>query len=125
MPSSRDCDRHVLLEVGWVARAETSSTTGRRSATIRDVNPLALFDLDNTLIDRESAFRRWAQDFCQARNLPEGSVERLVRGTPLDQLDGSSPLGADPRRHRPGRSEPVPGHSACRPSFRQSADQAA
>jgi putative hydrolase of the HAD superfamily len=33
--------------------------------------PLLLFDLDNTLIDRNQAFRGWAQRFLLARALPE------------------------------------------------------
>jgi FMN phosphatase YigB (HAD superfamily) len=32
---------------------------------------LALFDLDNTLLDRESAFARWAQVFISEHGLPE------------------------------------------------------
>ncbi|WP_042379310.1 HAD family hydrolase [Streptacidiphilus melanogenes] len=32
--------------------------------------PLLLFDLDNTLIDRNQAFRGWAQRFLRARALP-------------------------------------------------------
>jgi len=32
---------------------------------------LALFDLDNTLIDREAAFRRWSQAFICTHGLPE------------------------------------------------------
>lgn len=34
---------------------------------------LALFDLDNTLIDREQAFRRWAAAFLDARGLGDES----------------------------------------------------
>jgi HAD superfamily hydrolase (TIGR01549 family) len=32
---------------------------------------LALFDLDNTLLDRESAFARWAEAFIREHGLPE------------------------------------------------------
>jgi HAD superfamily hydrolase (TIGR01549 family) len=32
--------------------------------------PLALFDLDNTLLDRESAFATWAQSFLETNQLP-------------------------------------------------------
>lgn len=34
---------------------------------------LALFDLDNTLIDRDGAFRLWAQRFLRARGLSDGA----------------------------------------------------
>lgn len=43
---------------------------------------LACFDLDNTLIDRQAAFRAWASDFCAARGLGEEAVALLVH---LDQ----------------------------------------
>jgi len=36
---------------------------------------LVLFDLDNTLVDRTAAYRRWAEWFCAARSLPEDAVE--------------------------------------------------
>lgn len=39
---------------------------------------LALFDLDNTLIDRAAAFRRWATRFCSQRALHDDAVERLI-----------------------------------------------
>jgi len=42
------------------------------------VAPLALFDLDNTLLDRDAAFRRWAEEFASARGLPPGATARLV-----------------------------------------------
>jgi FMN phosphatase YigB (HAD superfamily) len=40
--------------------------------------PLALFDLDNTLLDREGAYARWAEGFCTARGLPDGARAYLV-----------------------------------------------
>ncbi|WP_432976081.1 HAD family hydrolase [Dactylosporangium sp. CA-233914] len=39
---------------------------------------LAIFDLDNTLIDREAAFRRWAETFVSAHNLPGEALPWLV-----------------------------------------------
>jgi len=42
------------------------------------VSRLALFDLDNTLLDRSAAFLRWATGFAARRCLPADSVERLV-----------------------------------------------
>jgi len=39
--------------------------------------PLALFDLDNTLIDRVAAYRRWAEGFVAARGLAPGAVDWL------------------------------------------------
>jgi FMN phosphatase YigB (HAD superfamily) len=40
--------------------------------------PVALFDLDNTLLDREVAFARWARRFCDSWGLPDGSHAELV-----------------------------------------------
>jgi HAD superfamily hydrolase (TIGR01549 family) len=39
------------------------------------VPPVALFDLDNTLVDRAATYRRWAQAFATERSLGEDSVE--------------------------------------------------
>jgi HAD superfamily hydrolase (TIGR01509 family) len=39
------------------------------------VRPLALFDLDDTLIDREDVFRRWATAFVLERGLGAGAVD--------------------------------------------------
>ncbi len=41
------------------------------------VGPVALFDLDNTLVDRSAAFRRWAERFVADRGLGEDGVEWL------------------------------------------------
>src|SRR4051812_32641665 len=40
--------------------------------------PLAIFDLDNTLIDRAAAFRRWAARFAAAWSLRPAAVGWLV-----------------------------------------------
>lgn len=40
--------------------------------------PLILIDLDNTLIDRAAAFRRWARDFVSTQGAPASDVEWLV-----------------------------------------------
>lgn len=39
--------------------------------------PVALFDLDNTLVDRASAFRRWAIAFCARHGLEGSAVDWL------------------------------------------------
>ncbi|MFD2762551.1 hypothetical protein [Micromonospora eburnea] len=39
---------------------------------------LALFDLDDTLVNRGEAFRRWAAEFCRERGLPAAAVAWLV-----------------------------------------------
>lgn len=39
---------------------------------------LALFDLDNTLVDRDDAFRRWAAEFVEAHGLPAGALEWMI-----------------------------------------------
>jgi putative hydrolase of the HAD superfamily len=40
--------------------------------------PLALFDLDNTLIDRNGAFLRWVREFASSRGLPDDAVAWFV-----------------------------------------------
>ncbi|MGI5237431.1 HAD family hydrolase [Dactylosporangium sp. CA-139066] len=52
---------------------------------------LAIFDLDNTLIDRAAAFRRWAEGFAAARELGPDAVDWLERAdgdgyTPRERL---------------------------------------
>jgi HAD superfamily hydrolase (TIGR01549 family) len=42
------------------------------------VQRLALFDLDNTLVDRASAFRLWAGEFAAERGLGEAAVRWLI-----------------------------------------------
>ncbi|GGT10096.1 HAD family hydrolase [Nonomuraea spiralis] len=67
--------------------------------------PLALFDLDNTLIDRLGAFRLWAAEFAAGRGLGQDAVRWLVR---LD-ADGSVPMDVffARVRERFGLAEPV------------------
>ena len=40
--------------------------------------PVALFDLDNTLLDRQAAFARWARSFCDGHGLPDDAWTWLV-----------------------------------------------
>lgn len=40
--------------------------------------PVVLFDLDNTLLDREAAFSRWARAFCRTHGLPDDAHAWLV-----------------------------------------------
>jgi len=40
---------------------------------------LALFDLDDTLLDGEAAFRTWAHHFVECHNLSESSLETIIR----------------------------------------------
>lgn len=52
---------------------------------------VVLFDLDNTLADREAAFRRWAQSFAREHDLDGSCVEFLCTGdgdgyVPRDEL---------------------------------------
>lgn len=49
----------------------------------------ALFDLDNTLIDRLGAFERWAAEFAAERGLGREAVPWLVAA----DADGSVPMG--------------------------------
>ena len=39
---------------------------------------LALFDLDNTLVDRDGAFRRWAEEFVAEHALPDDALPWLI-----------------------------------------------
>jgi putative hydrolase of the HAD superfamily len=48
---------------------------------------LALFDLDNTLLDREAAFARWSREFVGRHGLPEEALPFMVSA---DQ-DGMKP----------------------------------
>jgi putative hydrolase of the HAD superfamily len=41
------------------------------------VHDVALFDLDDTLVDRRGAYRRWAEDFAAERGLGRAAVEWL------------------------------------------------
>lgn len=43
------------------------------------VSGLALFDLDDTLLDGESAFLIWAHHFADYNNLSESSLETIIR----------------------------------------------
>ncbi|MEV0148637.1 MULTISPECIES: hypothetical protein [unclassified Nonomuraea] len=58
---------------------------------------LVLFDLDNTLVDRLDAFRRWTREFVARRELGEGAFEWMVR---LDE-DGAVPREVFFRRGKP------------------------
>ncbi len=51
--------------------------------------PLALFDLDNTLLDREAAYSQWARSFCEVHGLPDGADTWLVEA----DGDGFRPRG--------------------------------
>jgi HAD superfamily hydrolase (TIGR01549 family) len=48
------------------------------------MTPVALFDLDNTLVDRAETFRRWAQGFAAQKGLGESAVDWLCEA----DLDG-------------------------------------
>jgi len=41
------------------------------------MSPIALFDLDNTLVDRQGAFHRWAERFVSDWGLPEDAIDAL------------------------------------------------
>lgn len=42
------------------------------------MQPLALFDLDDTLVDRRGAFRAWAEEFAAAHRLDDSALAFLV-----------------------------------------------
>lgn len=65
--------------------------------------PLLLLDLDNTLIDRTSAFRRWATQLVADLGRPADDVERVLKAdndgyTPREQFtrEAADLLDADP-----------------------------
>jgi HAD superfamily hydrolase (TIGR01549 family) len=47
-------------------------------AIVRDVQSLALFDLDNTLVDRDKAFRAWVEEFVVAEGLDDAARTFLL-----------------------------------------------
>lgn len=67
--------------------------------------PLAIFDLDNTLVDRDGAFRRWANEFVTRHGLDPVSERRW-----LIDADGEGytprPAFAAALRDRYGLAEP-------------------
>jgi FMN phosphatase YigB (HAD superfamily) len=52
------------------------------------MRPVALFDLDDTLIDRGAAFTAWAQEFAAAHHLDEEAVAFMV----VTDADHSGPM---------------------------------
>jgi HAD superfamily hydrolase (TIGR01549 family) len=58
-------------------RAESHNSAAL--ATMALVAPIALFDLDGTLVDRQRAFRRWAERFADIRGLGTEAVEWLCQ----------------------------------------------
>ncbi|MEU9074979.1 HAD family hydrolase [Kitasatospora sp. NPDC004745] len=61
--------------------------------------PLLLFDLDNTLLPRDAAFRAWAQDFLSERDLPPGDVDWFVTLDGGGYVPRSTVLSAVRRRY--------------------------
>ncbi|MFI6446236.1 HAD-IA family hydrolase [Kitasatospora sp. NPDC050543] len=61
--------------------------------------PLLLFDLDNTLLPRDAAFRAWAQDFLAERRLPAGEVDWLTTIDGGGYVPRSTVLSAVRRRY--------------------------
>ncbi|MFF1902442.1 HAD family hydrolase [Kitasatospora sp. NPDC058218] len=61
--------------------------------------PLLLFDLDNTLLPRDAAFRAWARDFLTERGLPSGDLDWLVTIDGGGYVPRSTVLSATQRRY--------------------------
>ncbi|WP_345697157.1 HAD family hydrolase [Kitasatospora terrestris] len=61
--------------------------------------PLLLFDLDNTLLPRDAAFRAWAQDFLADHRLPAGDLDWLTTLDGGGYVPRSTVLGAAKRRY--------------------------
>lgn len=61
--------------------------------------PLLLFDLDNTLLPRDDAYRAWAQDFLSEHDLPPGDVDWFVTLDGGGYVPRSTVLSAVRRRY--------------------------
>ncbi|MER7750986.1 HAD-IA family hydrolase [Kitasatospora sp. NPDC097643] len=61
--------------------------------------PLLLFDLDNTLLPRDAAFRAWAQEFLSERDLPPGDIDWFVTLDGGGYVPRSTVLSAVRRRY--------------------------
>ncbi|HUZ10097.1 MAG TPA: HAD family hydrolase [Acidimicrobiales bacterium] len=66
---------------------------------------LALFDLDNTLVDRQAAFRRWAGSFASRRGM-DGDVVAWLCAADGDGFATRHELFSSARRHL-GLEDPV------------------
>jgi putative hydrolase of the HAD superfamily len=68
-----------LIEAGFYrAGGRGSAEPGRRLAAQWLLVPLLLCDLDDTLIDRAGAFRRWAADFLRRHDLPDDELPWML-----------------------------------------------
>ncbi|MFJ3218080.1 HAD family hydrolase [Kitasatospora sp. NPDC086801] len=61
--------------------------------------PLLLFDLDNTLLPRDAAFRAWSQDFLSEHDLPPGDLDWFVTLDGGGYVPRSTVLSAVRRRY--------------------------
>ncbi|MFE4976041.1 HAD family hydrolase [Kitasatospora sp. NPDC056651] len=61
--------------------------------------PLLLFDLDNTLLPRDAAYRAWAQDFLSEHDLPPGDLDWFVTLDGGGYVPRSTVLSAVRRRY--------------------------
>ncbi|WP_254802490.1 HAD family hydrolase [Kitasatospora sp. SUK 42] len=61
--------------------------------------PLLLFDLDNTLLPRDAAFRAWAQDFLSEHDLPADDLDWFVTLDGGGYVPRSTVLSAVRRRY--------------------------
>ncbi|WP_211785967.1 HAD family hydrolase [Kitasatospora atroaurantiaca] len=61
--------------------------------------PLLLFDLDNTLLPRDAAFRAWAQDFLDEHRLPPGDLSWFTTIDGGGYVPRGTVLGAIKRRY--------------------------
>jgi putative hydrolase of the HAD superfamily len=60
---------------------------------------LLLFDLDNTLLPRDAAFRAWARDFLAEHRLPAGDIDWFTTIDGSGYVPRSTVLGAAKRRY--------------------------
>ena len=71
------------------------------------MSPLLLFDLDNTLVNRNEAFRGWAERFLADRSLPPGDLDWLATLDCGGYLERRTLLSVATDRY--GLSEPLEG----------------
>ncbi|MFD9125220.1 HAD family hydrolase [Kitasatospora sp. NPDC059571] len=61
--------------------------------------PLLLFDLDNTLLPRDAAYRSWARDFLAEHRLPASDIDWFTTIDGSGYVPRSTVLGAAKRRY--------------------------
>ena len=88
-PRSGQRSDSLLSVSNQPGRCSFESLLFRHLADTLLLMPLALFDLDNTLLDREQAFALWTKYFLEVHGLSEDAVLTIERA----DADGHNPRG--------------------------------